>query len=38
MKNLILKTTENGDINKEEFLEGLLEFRNTPREHGLSPA
>ena len=38
MKNLIEKTTQNGNLDKEEFLEGLLELRNTPRQHGLSPA
>ena len=38
MKNLIKKTTENGNIESENFLAGLLEFRNTPRQDGLSPA
>ena len=38
MKNLIEKTTKDGNIDKEEFLEGLLELRNTPQQHGLSPA
>ena len=38
MKNLIEKTTQNGNLDKEEFLEGLLELRNTPRQHGLSSA
>ena len=38
MKTLISKTTKDGDVNTEEFLVGLLEWRNTPREEGLSPA
>ena len=38
MKTLIRKTTEDGDVDTEEFLVGLLEWRNTPREDGLSPA
>ncbi|XP_065190755.1 uncharacterized protein LOC135821686 [Sycon ciliatum] len=36
MKLLIAKTTVNGDINL--FQRGLLEWRNTPRSHGWSPA
>ncbi len=27
-----------GDLDSDEFLQGLLEFRNTPRENGMSPA
>ena len=38
MKTLISKTTENGEVNTEDFVVGLLELRNTPREDGLSPA
>ena len=38
IKNLILKTTSNGNIDCDEFLTGLLELRNTPRQDGLSPA
>ena len=38
MKHLIAKSTENGNIDSEEFLRALLEWRNTPREGGLSPA
>ena len=38
MKNLIMKTTSNGNITTEEFQNGLLEWRNTPRSDGLSPA
>ena len=38
MKKIISSTTENGNIDKEEFDMGLLEYRNTPRKEGLSPA
>ena len=38
MKTLVAKTTENGSIDSEEFCEGLLEWLNTPKAHGLSPA
>lgn len=38
MKKLIITSTENGNIDSEEFLKALLEFRNTPRRGGLSPA
>ena len=38
MKKLILTSTENGDIESEAFHKALLEWRNTPREGGLSPA
>ena len=38
MKALVAKTTTNGDITSETFLQGLLEFRNTPRDNTLSPA
>ena len=38
MKHLLIKTAENGNIESEEFQKGLMEFRNTPRSGGLSPA
>ena len=38
MKALVAKTTVNGDINCEAFQRGLLEWRNTPKAHGKSPA
>ena len=38
MKRLVEKTTNRGDLDDEAFDRGLLEFRNTPRAGGLSPA
>jgi len=38
MKSLILKTTRNGDLDVDAFQRALLEWRNTPRASGLSPA
>ena len=38
MKHLIIKTTKKGCLNNDEFYAGLLEFRNTPNNTGLSPA
>ena len=38
MKNLVAKSTESGNIDSDEFCEGLLEWLNTPKGHGLSPA
>ena len=38
MKALVAKTTTTGRIDADEFRSGLLEFRNTPRVHGFSPA
>jgi hypothetical protein len=38
VKELVLKLAPSGDLSSEEFLAGLLEFRNTPHETGLSPA
>ena len=38
MKALIKKTTINGNINSDEFCQGLLEYRNTPGSRGQSPA
>jgi transposase InsO family protein len=36
-KNLVIKTS-GGDTKAESFQQGLLEFRNTPRADGRSPA
>ena len=38
MKALLAKTSRNGRIETEGFQRGLLEWRNTPRSHGKSPA
>jgi len=38
MKYLISKTTEDGNIDSDEYHAGLLEYRNTPGNAGLSPA
>ena len=38
MKHLVAKSTQNGNLNDEEFDAALLEWRNTPTEGGLSPA
>ena len=38
MKRQVEKTTNRGDLDDEAFDRGLLEFRNTPRAGGLSPA
>jgi len=38
VKNLIYKTTRNGNLDIDEFQRGLLEWRNTPRSSGFSPA
>jgi hypothetical protein len=38
VKELVLKLAPSGDLSSEEFLAGLLEFRNTPLVTGLSPA
>ena len=38
MKKLIATTTVRGELDDENFQRGLLEYRNTPREGGLSPA
>ena len=37
IKALLGKTTRNGNVNVDAFRTCLLEFRNTPRAHGLSP-
>jgi len=38
MKHLLMKTNVNGNINTDEFQQGLIEWRNTPRYNGPSPA
>ena len=38
MKALVAKSTVNGDISCDAFQRGLLEWRNTPKAHGKSPA
>lgn len=38
MKDLVAQISPTGDLTSEEFTRGMLEFRNTPRENGLSPA
>ena len=38
MKQLILKITDNGNIENENFLTAILEYRNTPKHNVLSPA
>lgn len=38
VKELVAKVAPSGDLSSELFLAGLLEFRNTPHECGLSPA
>jgi transposase InsO family protein len=38
MKNLIASATVNGRLDSDEFVQGLIEFRNTPRANGKSPA
>ena len=38
MKTLVQKTTMNGDLDVDSFRRGLLEWRNTPRANGESPA
>lgn len=38
MKDLVTKISRRGDITSDELARGMLEFRNTPRENGLSPA
>jgi hypothetical protein len=37
-KELVEKVSPSGDLDLEEFQQGLLEFWNTPLENGLSPA
>ncbi|KZS02194.1 Uncharacterized protein APZ42_000862, partial [Daphnia magna] len=37
-KELVTKISPSGDLSSHEFSRGMLEFRNTPRENGVSPA
>ena len=38
MNDLVTKISAHGDITSDEFARRMLEFRNTPRENGKSPA
>ena len=38
MKHLVAKSTEHGSLDCDEFSSGLIEWVNTPKAHGLSPA
>ena len=38
VKNLIIKSTNRGNVSVDSFREAIIEYQNTPREHGLSPA
>ena len=38
MKNLVVKCTKDGVLDEDAFAQGLIEFRNTPRQSGKSPA
>lgn len=38
VKSLISKSSTSGDLDTNEFAAGMLEFCNTPKAHGLSPA
>ena len=38
MKHLIAKSTSRGNLDTDEFCKAMIEFRNTPRGNGLSPA
>ena len=38
MKSLISRSTGDGQLDNDEFAAGMLEYRNTPRTHGMSPA
>ena len=38
MKHLVATAATNGNLDNDDFHKGLLEFRNTPRSNGLSPA
>ena len=37
VKNLIIKSTNRGNVSVDSFREAIIEYRNTPREHRLSP-
>ncbi len=38
MEALVIKVAPTGNIDIDKFQKALLEWRNTPRNHGLSPA
>lgn len=38
MEDLVKRTCSTGSLDTDAFREGLLEWRNTPRQHGRSPA
>ena len=38
MKNLVAKCTTNGVLDEDQLCQGLIEFRNTPKSGGKSPA
>ena len=38
MKHLVAKTAEHGSLDCDEFSSGIIEWVNTPKAHGLSPA
>ena len=38
VKHLVMKVTSRGDLDTDEFAQGLLELRNTPGADGKSPA
>lgn len=38
MKAVVAKSTVNGNLETDQFVEAVLEFRNTPRSDGRSPA
>jgi len=38
IKHLLAKSSSSGNLNVDEFYDGLLEYRNTPRKCGYSPA
>ena len=37
VKNLIIKSTNRGNVSVDSFRGAIIEYRNTPLEHGLSP-
>ena len=38
VKSLLIKTAPSGRLDQDAFAKGVLEWRNTPRSSGLSPA
>ena len=38
MKHLIAKSTNRGNLDTDSFRQAMIEYRNTPRANGLSPA